>query len=94
MFAVSAAGVQADATIFNDSWQDESWDAVWESAVRIDAEGWTLEMRVPYSQLRFPSADRHTFGINAMRYIRASRGDRGRFAPAQRRAAALRGQPR
>ena len=69
MFAVSAAGVQADATIFNDSWQDESWDAVWESAVRIDEEGWTLEMRVPYSQLRFPSADRHTFGINAMRYI-------------------------
>jgi hypothetical protein len=68
-FGVSAAGVQGDATIYNDSWQDESWDAVWESAVRIDAEGWSVEMRIPYSQLRFPAADRHTFGINARRAI-------------------------
>ena len=68
-FSVSAAGVQGDATIYNDSWQDNSWDAVWESAVRIDEQGWSLEMRLPYSQLRFPSASRNTFGINAMRYI-------------------------
>ncbi len=69
MFSVSAAGVQRDATIYNDSWTDESWDAVWESAVRIDGDGWIAEMRIPYSQLRFPAADRHTFGINAMRFI-------------------------
>ena len=68
-FSVSAAGVQRDSTIFNDSWQDDSWDAVWESAVTIDTGGWTVEMRIPYSQLRFPSAPQHTFGINAMRYI-------------------------
>jgi hypothetical protein len=68
-FAVSAAGVQHDATIFNDTAQDQSWDAVWESAVAVDESGWSLEMRIPYSQLRFPSADRLTFGINAMRYI-------------------------
>ncbi|MGH9371154.1 MAG: DUF5916 domain-containing protein, partial [Vicinamibacterales bacterium] len=68
-FSVTAAGVQSDSTVYNDSWQDGSWDAVWESAVRIDESGWTLEMRIPYSQLRFPSADRHTFGINAVRYI-------------------------
>ena len=35
-FRVSAAGVQSDATIYNDSWTDDSWDAVWESAVKID----------------------------------------------------------
>jgi hypothetical protein len=69
MFSVSAAGVQRDATIFNDSWTDDSWDAVWESAVEVDEEGWIAEMRIPYSQLRFPAADRHTFGINAMRFI-------------------------
>jgi hypothetical protein len=68
-FSVSAAGVQGDATIYNDSWQDDSWDAVWESAVRIDEQGWSLEMRLPYSQLRFPAASTNTFGINAMRYI-------------------------
>jgi hypothetical protein len=68
-FSVTAAGVQGDSTVYNDSWQDGSWDAVWESAVQIDGEGWTAEMRIPYSQLRFPSAPVHTFGINAMRFI-------------------------
>jgi Domain of unknown function (DUF5916)/Carbohydrate family 9 binding domain-like len=68
-FGVSAAGVQQDATVYNDTFTDQSWDAVWESAVRMDEEGWSLEMRIPYSQLRFPSADRLTFGITAMRFI-------------------------
>jgi Domain of unknown function (DUF5916)/Carbohydrate family 9 binding domain-like len=68
-FAVSAAGVQHDSTIYNDSSMDQSWDAVWESAVAVDESGWTVEMRIPYSQLRFPSGERLTFGMNAMRYI-------------------------
>src|SRR6185436_10919551 len=68
-FSVTAAGVQSDAIIYNDTSQDNSWDAVWESAVTIDESGWTLEMRIPFSQLRFPAAAAHTFGINALRYI-------------------------
>ncbi len=72
-FSVSAAGVQGDSTVYNDSWQDDSWDAVWESAAKIDEGGWALEMRIPYAQLRFPAADRHTFGINAVRYIQRKR---------------------
>ncbi len=69
IFRVTAAGVQADAVLFNDAWDDDAWDAVWESAVSIDADGWSVEMRIPFSQLRFPAAERHTFGINAMRYL-------------------------
>jgi hypothetical protein len=69
VFSVSAAGVQGDAAIHNDSWQDTSWDAVWESAVTKDEGGWTVEMRIPFSQLRFTASERHTFGINALRYI-------------------------
>ena len=34
-FAVSAAGVQRDALIYNDSFLDSTWDAVWESAVAV-----------------------------------------------------------
>jgi hypothetical protein len=68
-FSVTAAGVQSDTTIYNDSWTDDSWDAVWESAVTIDDTGWSAEMRIPFSQLRFPRAAQLTFGINAMRYI-------------------------
>jgi Domain of unknown function (DUF5916)/Carbohydrate family 9 binding domain-like len=68
-FAVSAAGVQRDALIYNDSFLDSSWDAVWESAVTIDADGWNVEMRIPLSQLRFPKAERYTWGINVQRFV-------------------------
>src|SRR5512136_2077772 len=68
-FGVSAAGVQRDALIYNDSFLDFSWDAVWESAVTIDADGWNVEMRIPLSQLRFPKAERYTWGINVQRVV-------------------------
>jgi hypothetical protein len=69
MFSVSAAGSLSDAVIYNDTWTDGSWDAVWDAAVSIDAEGWTAEMRIPFSQLRFPASERDAWGINASRFI-------------------------
>src|SRR5439155_12944565 len=68
-FEVSAGGVQRDAIISNDTFQDASWDAVWESAVSIDGEGWTVEIRIPLSQLRFLKSDHQTWGFNAERTI-------------------------
>ena len=65
---VSAAGVQRDATLYDDNFEDVTWDAVWESAVTRDAEGWTLEIRVPFSQLRFPSVS-ESWGLNARRVV-------------------------
>jgi len=70
VFAVSAAGVQRDALIYNDSFLDYSWDAVWESAVAVDDGGWTVEIRIPMAQLRFPKAERHTWGVNVERVIK------------------------
>ncbi|HEY8232367.1 MAG TPA: DUF5916 domain-containing protein [Vicinamibacteria bacterium] len=69
LLEVSAAGVQRDAALYDDNFEDVSWDAVWESAVTRDASGWTLEMRVPLAQLRFTSAAAGTWGINARRVI-------------------------
>jgi hypothetical protein len=66
---VSAAGVQRDAVMYNDVYEDDTWDAVWDSAVGIDERGWVVEMRVPFSQLRFPAADVQTWGINAQRVV-------------------------
>lgn len=66
-FAVSAAGVQVDG-IYTDG-LDESWDAVWESAVQMTSEGWVAEMRIPYSMLRFAEADLQQWGINFRRHI-------------------------
>ena len=70
VFRVSASNVQQDATLYNDSWTDGSWDAVWDSAVTVDEGGWSVEMRIPLSQLRVPFADQHTWGVNVQRYIR------------------------
>src|SRR5687767_1274688 len=70
VFRVSASNVQQDSTLYNDSWTDGSWDAVWDSAVTVDEGGWSVEMRIPLSQLRFPFADQHTWGVNVERYIR------------------------
>jgi hypothetical protein len=68
-FTITAAGVQSDAAIFNDTGDDPTWDAVWESAVATDEGGWTVEMRIPFSQLRFSATAHAIWGINAERYI-------------------------
>jgi hypothetical protein len=64
-FRVSAAGVQIDEYLFDDVQEDRSWDAVWQSDVQVDAQGWTAELRIPLSQIRFqPSDDPQAWGIN------------------------------
>src|SRR4051812_20017029 len=55
-FTVNPAGVQKDVFHSNDNNEDVGWDAVWESATRVDSAGWSAELRIPLSQLRFSSA--------------------------------------
>ena len=74
-FAVNPAGVKRDYYILNDSDENISWDAVWDVATRIDSLGWTAEFRVPLSQLRYPPARAHTFGVMIMRDL-ARRNER------------------
>ncbi len=70
-FYVSAAGALADGLIENDVKQpnDLSWDAVWEGVPYIDDEGWSIEMKIPYSQLRFNEGESQVWGINVERFI-------------------------
>ena len=37
--------------------EDDSWDAIWDSAGRINDEGYVVEMKIPLTQLRFPSTE-------------------------------------
>ena len=67
-FEVSASGVQRDFRR-----QDRSYDGVWESAVKIHEKGWSVEMRIPYSALRFPSTECQTWGMQIYRNIRRYR---------------------
>ena len=68
-FAVNPAGVKRDYYTYDDSREDITWDAVWDVATRIDSLGWTAEFRIPLSQIRYPKAAVHTFGIMIMRDI-------------------------
>ncbi|MGH7725263.1 MAG: DUF5916 domain-containing protein [Candidatus Eiseniibacteriota bacterium] len=69
-FLVNAAGTLFDGTLSNDGWEDNSWDAVWDAKARIDSLGWTCEMKIPFSQLRFANQGNDSkWGINFRRRI-------------------------
>ena len=80
-FGLTAAGVQFDGLIEGND-DDDSWDAVWASSVRVDATGWTAEMSIPYSQLRF-SGTSQSWGINFQRVSPAT-GEESYWAPITR----------
>jgi len=65
-YAVTAAGVQADAVISADNF-DDNWDAVWNSKVEINNDGWAVEIEIPYSAIRFPKHEIGNWGINFYR---------------------------
>lgn len=71
-FFVTAAGVQFDAKYSQVGDEDANWNAVWESAVKIDDKGWTCEMKIPYSALRFSGKDIQNWGLNFSRRIQRS----------------------
>ena len=65
---VNPSGVKYDAGQASPS-ADPSWDPVWEVETRVDSLGWTAEMRIPWSQLRFTSATEQTWGVQIWRYV-------------------------
>lgn len=81
-FVVTPANVQYDAKFTsrrsgggNQLLQsgDRSWDAVWASGTRIDSAGWTAELRIPYSMLRFAEGEEQVWDINFGRQLRRRR---------------------
>lgn len=75
-FLVTTANVQTDARLGGASqggfggFGDKTWDAVWESEVKMQANGWTVEMKIPYISLRFSKNDFQDWGIQSLRYFR------------------------
>jgi hypothetical protein len=71
-FFITPAGVQTDIKAVKGEFdnEDDSWNAVWQSKTRVTDKGWTVEMRIPYSALRFPENGGGTWGMNMFRRIR------------------------
>lgn len=72
MFAVTAAGVELDA-LESVNGEDYSWNAVWKSEVQKRDFGWSFEMRIPFSAIRFPNKDIQEWNINFTRNVRRIR---------------------
>lgn len=71
-FGVSVAGVRSDFRHTQDDdmrGRESQFDPVWTAATQEDASGWTAEMRIPFSQLRFPKAERQRWGLQMDRYL-------------------------
>ncbi len=66
-FGVNASGSQLDGIQAED--MDFSWNAEWFSAVDITGEGWTVEMSIPYSCLRFHNENSAEWGLSFARAI-------------------------
>jgi hypothetical protein len=48
---------------------DENWDAVWEGKTAIGDSAWAVEMRIPFSQLRFSRKEEQVWGLHVWRWI-------------------------
>jgi hypothetical protein len=74
-FQVNPSGVRSDEVMSGgqDRRGDNSWDPVWEAATSRDDSGWTVEMRIPFSQLRFRAAEEQRWGVQFMRDIARNR---------------------
>jgi hypothetical protein len=81
-YGVGAAGVRLDGTLFNDGWDDDSWDGVWDGRAKRDDKGWTVEMRVPFSQMRYRRGAEQVWGVSFRRRIeRYNEDDRLTYTP-------------
>jgi hypothetical protein len=79
MFLTSPLGAKLEQQVFDEgegggrgttSNVNRNWDGVWDAAARIVDDGWTAEISIPFSTVRFVPRDDQTWGLNFQRFIR------------------------
>ncbi len=67
-FSLSVSGVKGDEFITNngENW-DSNWNPIWYGNAKIVEDGWTAEIKIPFSQLRFGQQDLYNWGIQVTR---------------------------
>jgi hypothetical protein len=68
-FDVTAAGQKIDLILTNPLATDFNWDAVWYAKVAHNDKGWTAEMEIPLSQLRYSNEKEQVWGMHCWRWI-------------------------
>ncbi len=69
LFQINPSGVKNDELSVAGSGFDASWDPVWQAATSIDSLGWTAEMRIPLSQLRYARDSSQLWGLQVRRFV-------------------------
>ncbi|MGH7537389.1 MAG: DUF5916 domain-containing protein [Gemmatimonadales bacterium] len=72
-FAITPGGVRTDyyhPSDFEDA-RNYSFDPVWAAATAVDSLGWTAELRIPFTQLRFNPGPVQAWGLNLVRLVPA-----------------------
>ena len=68
-FGVTGGGTRFDEIAYDDVHTDWSWDAVWQGVPAYDAQGWSVEFRIPLSQLRYPDIEEQRWGFQVVRIV-------------------------
>ncbi len=68
-FKVNPLGVLLDGYMYNDGDRDDNWDAVWQAQTYRDKDGWYVEIKVPFSAIRYRTAESMTWGLEVNRYM-------------------------
>jgi hypothetical protein len=79
-FTTNPSGVQQEGAYFDDTSMDMEYNAVWEVEARMDANGWTAEYRIPFSQMRFqaPPSGGAVWGLEMLRSVQR-KNENGRW---------------
>jgi hypothetical protein len=78
-YFVTALGEQFDVK-YSLGNEDDSWNSVYQSATQITDKGWTFELRIPYSAIRFSKKEVQTWGLHILRR-RAKSGQQISWSP-------------
>lgn len=69
-FVLNPSGSQEDYQIYRDDSDEPLWDGVWQGAAKVTDKGWTAEVHIPWSTIRFEAKEGdYTFGVNVGRWI-------------------------
>lgn len=66
-YFLTPLGEQMDAKMTNGGNEDFSWNAVWEGASKIQADGWSFEIFLPFSAIRYGNKKEQLWGLNIVR---------------------------
>ncbi len=73
-FAINPNGAMTDAEVVSFESENVDWDAVWDSRAQITADGWVVELFIPWQTLRY-RADQTAWDVNLRRVIRRKNED-------------------